>query len=259
VVKIDSAVFFSDTHLCITESETADLLLGSLGEMLQDTDHIFILGDLFEAWLGDDNTDAIGERFATEFNRLKSPASKSWFLHGNRDFLIGTAWLNKIGAQLLADPTKIFLGPSEMPCLLSHGDAWCLGDVPYQHFRKQVRAPAWQEQFLALPLGERSAIAQQMRQASKQAKSGKSLEIMDVDQTALALSCQQHACSIVIHGHTHRPKHHSNADNASQTHVAPPQHRYVLPDWQAAKGLDKLRGGWLSYKNECFKQHGVWA
>jgi UDP-2,3-diacylglucosamine hydrolase len=183
-------------------------------------DAIFILGDLFEAWPGDDvlNTEGF-EAGCAAVLREATRTRPVYFLHGNRDFLVGDAFARATGVQLLADPTVLTFAGRRW--LLSHGDALCLGDVDYLKFRAQVRAPDWQHAFLARPLAERQAIAQSLRAESEQRKqSGASYA--DVDREAALAWLGVAGAPTLVHGHTHRP-----AD-----HVLDAGHRrIVLSDW----------------------------
>lgn len=218
----------SDVHLNAKEPAT----FAVWQQYLETTraDALFILGDLFEVWLGDDagvGPDALA--FEAECTRLLGQLSRRipvYFLHGNRDFLIGPRWLVAAGVNLLADPTVLVLGQQRW--LLSHGDALCTADTAYQNFRQQVRSLAWQNDFLASPLAERQALAQAMRQQSqaqhtKRQQQGQS----EIDLDAAACRQWLHAAdaSVLIHGHTHQPGVHALGHGCS---------RIVLSDWDAA-------------------------
>jgi UDP-2,3-diacylglucosamine hydrolase len=185
-------------------------------------DAVFLLGDLFEAWVGDDVAQA--ERFEQQCAAVLRETAQQrplFFLHGNRDFLVGPQLAQATGMTLLEDPTVFSFGPQRW--LLSHGDALCIGDTEYLAFRAQVRDPQWQREFLAQPLAQRQALARAMRNESEQMKqSGR--EYADVD-TAMALQWLQQAdASVLIHGHTHKPSDHA----VDATHW-----RIVLTDWDA--------------------------
>jgi UDP-2,3-diacylglucosamine hydrolase len=181
---------------------------------------VFILGDLFEAWPGDDVLQAGG--FESECAVVLREATRSravFFLHGNRDFLVGEAFARATGVQLLADPTVLTFAGQRW--LLSHGDALCLGDVDYLAFRAQVRTPDWQRAFLARALAERQAIAQSLRAESEQRKrSGASYA--DVDRDAALDWLRAAAAPTLVHGHTHRPADHA---------LDAGHRRIVLTDW----------------------------
>lgn len=216
--------FVSDVHLSDQDPATAALWSAYLTGVQADA--LFILGDLFEVWTGDDQIggpDAFIARRIAELKQL-SQRSAVFFMQGNRDFLAGQALMQACGAQLLADPSVLQLGSQRV--LLSHGDALCLDDTRYLEFRAQVRSPAWQQAFLARPLPERQALARQLRQQSQQEQARRQAsgqDHADVDDAAadqLLLAAQSR---LLVHGHTHRPARHRLANG----------HREVLSDWDA--------------------------
>lgn len=186
-------------------------------------DAVFILGDLFEAWPGDDVLDVGGfEAGCAAVLRQAAAARPVYFLHGNRDFLIGDAFARSTGVRLLADPTVLAFAGSRW--LLSHGDALCLDDTDYLAFRAQVRAAPWQHAFLARPLAERQAVAQSLRAQSEERKRS-GATYADVDREAALEWLRAATAPTLVHGHTHRP-----AD-----HVLDAGHRrIVLSDWDLA-------------------------
>jgi UDP-2,3-diacylglucosamine hydrolase len=192
-------------------------------------DALFILGDLFEAWVGDDA--ALEPGFAADCaavlqaTALRLPV---FFMHGNRDFLVGDGLLGSAGVTLLGDPTV--LGFAGQRWLLSHGDALCVDDEEYLAFRAQVRAPDWQRAFLARPLAERKAIAQGMRAQSEAHQKAMTVHA-DVDKDAALAWLRQADAPVLIHGHTHRPAEHQ-LDAAHR--------RVVLSDWDAAARPPRL-------------------
>ena len=193
---------------------------------------LYLLGDLFEYWLGDDTLDApLAQQIIAWLAELSTRGTQVYLMHGNRDFLIGTEFARRCGARLLDDPCLINLHGT--PTLLSHGDSLCTDDLPYQAFRRQVRHPVWQAQFLALPVAERIAQAETARRQSEAAQQEKSAAIMDVNLDAVHALLRAHGYPRLIHGHTHRPARHSfELDN----HAC---ERWVLPDWS------DTRNGWL--------------
>lgn len=213
--------FISDLHLQPSETATfqawADYIAGTRADAL------FILGDLFEVWIGDDVLDEQGS-FESECARLLHAASVHrpvYFLHGNRDFLLGTRAAQACGMTLLSDPTVLTCPSTRW--LLSHGDALCLGDADYQRFRDQVRTSAWQQVFLNKPLAERRLLAQHLRTESESRKrSGASYADVDCDEATRWLRAA-HAQEL-IHGHTHQPADHRFPTGES---------RRVLSDWDA--------------------------
>ena len=214
--------FLSDLHLQASEPDT----LAAWHHYLQTTpaDALFILGDLFEVWVGDDALDDPGS-FESQACALLQAASRQralFFLHGNRDFLIGPGFARHTGATLLHDPTVLVWQGQRL--LLSHGDALCLDDVDYQRFRVQARSVQWQEHFLAQPLAQRRAQARGIR-AESEARKQSGAVYADVDgPAAIAWLHAAHATTLV-HGHTHRPAEHP---------LAPDVRRVVLSDWDAA-------------------------
>lgn len=223
--------FISDLHLQAAEPATFD----AWRHYMESTpaDAVFILGDLFEVWVGDDTVDAdlpaAGPNDSADFEarcaRVMGQTADRlalFFMHGNRDFLVGRRLMDLCNTTLLADPTV--LGFNNQRWLLSHGDAWCLGDVDYMKFRREVRSLAWQRSFLARPLAERQAIARGLREQSEaRKKSGATYADLD-SGTALA-QLQAANAQILIHGHTHQPAVHDLGHGYS---------RVVLSDWDAA-------------------------
>ena len=210
--------FISDLHLC----EATPRGLAAWREYLLNTraDAVFILGDLFEAWVGDDarheGFEARGAAVLTEAGTRISLA----FMVGNRDFLLGDAMLAACGVLALPDPTVLSAFGERV--LLTHGDAWCLADRDYQAYRRQVRAPAWRAQVLARPLAERRALAQAMRAESAREATVHHGEWFDVDRATALRRMQEADAPTLVHGHTHRP--------ASEL-LAPGFTRHVLSDW----------------------------
>jgi UDP-2,3-diacylglucosamine hydrolase len=193
-------------------------------------DALYILGDLFEYWVGDDGlTLPLPARIAAKL-RVAATQLPVYFMHGNRDFLVAERFARETGVRLIPDPTTLDL--YGVPTLLMHGDTLCTDDKPYQAFRAQVRDPRWQQAALARPLEERLAIARGMRGDSQEAKQGKSMEIMDVAPAAVDAAFAQSRCGVLIHGHTHRPGRHVHRAGGRE-HI-----RWVLPDWYE-------RGGYL--------------
>lgn len=217
--------FLSDLHLCADTPRT----LEALGHHLQasDADAFVILGDLFEVWVGDDARFGPFEQACLRV--LRETASRRYlaFIAGNRDFLVGDGFLLDAGMHGWADPTLLSAFGSSV--LLTHGDALCLSDTPYQQFRQQVRGPAWQAAFLAQPLAERQAQARQMREASESGR-GQQMSWGDID-TPWALAWLEAAGSRhMIHGHTHHPSHDSLDDR---------RERWVLSDWDHEAGTPR--------------------
>lgn len=197
--------------------------------MAVEAEAVYILGDLFEAWPGDDClAEPWPAAIAAALRQLTERGCRLQLLHGNRDFLLGEAFCRATGTTLLADPCTIDLAGT--PAVLLHGDSLCTDDLAYQQFRRQVRDPAWQQAVLARPLAERRALARQLREQSESAKADKGEAIMDVNAGAVAEAFRQSGCRVMIHGHTHRPARHDLAvDGQACT-------RWVLPDWYDGRG-----------------------
>lgn len=209
--------FLSDLHLSPETPATLAALAAHLDETRADA--VFLLGDIFEVWVGDDARFEPFEAACVAMLRAASTKHSLFFMVGNRDFLVGPAMRADCGMQGLADPTVLMAFGQRW--LLSHGDALCLEDLPYQAFRAQVRSPAWQAEFLARPLKERQTLARQMRAAS-QANQSKQALWADLDPAACIDWLQASDCTDLIHGHTHRPADHSLAGGLR---------RHVLSDW----------------------------
>ena len=223
--------FISDLHLQVAEPATAKAWFDYMASADNNSaDAIFILGDWFEVWVGDDDEDPFAALCATVM-RQRSKRSELFIMHGNRDFLMGADLAERCGATLLADPTQFdFNGTSY---LLTHGDALCTDDTSYMRFRQLVRAPEWQAEFLAKPLDERKNIARQIR-AQSQAQHGLATSYADVNETLALEWLNTHGCDVMIHGHTHNPASHKLGSGE----------RHVLSDWDAGttpKRLEVLR------------------
>ena len=222
---VSHSLFISDLHLCASRPAITNIFLRFLKTTANKAEQLFILGDLFEYWAGDD--DLSHRDHAEIINSLKvlsESGTQVFFIHGNRDFLIGEQFSLASGTQLLKDPSEVTLYGKRI--LISHGDALCTDDTGYQAFRAQVRDPAWQATFLSHPLSERKAQIEALRQQSEQEKSNKSLEIMDVNSDAVSNLLRQHQYpELFIHGHTHRPNVHIIEIDGHQCQ------RIVLGDW----------------------------
>ena len=218
------SLFISDLHLCDSRPAISRLFFDFLQNTAIHADALYILGDLFEYWLGDDTLDVpLNQQVSLALRQLADSGVAVYFMHGNRDFLIATQFTEACHAQLLTDPSVVDLYGT--PTLLMHGDTLCTDDVSYLAFRAQVRDPQWQNQFLAQPLAARISIAQQARAQSESSKQEKATEIMDVNTVAVHEALRQHGYPRLIHGHTHRPaQHHIDIDGH---HCQ----RWVLPDW----------------------------
>lgn len=227
------ALFVSDLHLQESSAATTALFLDFLSQHAIHSRQLYLLGDLFEYWAGDDDIDTPYVRSIVGALRATSDAGVQLFwMAGNRDFLVGDDFARAAGMVRLSDPHVTQLAGIRVA--LAHGDAQCTDDHDYQAFRAQVRSPQWQQAFLGQPLGERKRIIDGMRAGSRDAQRGKAMAIMDVNQQAIDALFAETGASVLIHGHTHRPASHRHG-----THL-----RHVLPDWDG----DALppRGGWLA-------------
>lgn len=183
----------------------------------------YILGDLFDVWIGDDDPEPTHAAVIEDIAGVTAAGVPAYFMAGNRDFLIGNDFLRRTGLQALDDPTVIdLLGHRTLLC---HGDTLCTDDLDYQRFRAQVRGVEWQRDFLAKPLDERRGIADRLRGGSRDAMADKATAIMDVNAEAVTAALREHGAERLIHGHTHRPaRHEHELDGATAD-------RYVLSDW----------------------------
>jgi UDP-2,3-diacylglucosamine hydrolase len=216
-------LFASDLHLDESRPDIVAQFERFLETVAPSSEALFILGDLFEYWVGDDSLDlAFPARVASRLRALAARVPVS-FMHGNRDFVVAARFAAETGVRLIPDPTKIDLYGT--PTLLLHGDSLCTDDVAYQAFRRQVRDPGWQAAALARPIAERIAIAQEMRLKSEGAKQGKAVAIMDVAPTTVEQVFAESGCTQMIHGHTHRPARHVHRVNGTE------RIRWVLADW----------------------------
>lgn len=197
---------------------------------------LYILGDLFEFWVGDDDDSALAAEVTGLLRDFRKRGPALYLMHGNRDFLLGEAFCERTGAELLADPTVHTIGDTS--CLLMHGDSLCTRDEDYQRFRALARSPAWQADVLGRSLQERRALAAQLRMASKDAGSRKAADIMDVTPTEVEAALRDAHCKVLIHGHTHRPDVHAQDGGT----------RYVLGDWENFGWYLRQDGGDLSLK-----------
>lgn len=220
----ETTLFISDLHLCGARPAITGLFLDFLSHPARTARALYILGDLFEFWIGDEAIEQNEFRpVAQGLRALTASGTPVFVMHGNRDFLMGPEFERATGAQLLNDPTRIDLHGT--PTLLMHGDSLCTDDTEFMIFRAQVRDPAWQREFLSKPVAERTRIAQHYREASSISTASKKPEIMDVNQKAVESIMREHSVTHLIHGHTHRPNEHSFTLDGH------PAQRSVLGDW----------------------------
>ncbi|MGB0468810.1 MAG: UDP-2,3-diacylglucosamine diphosphatase [Pontibacterium sp.] len=217
-------LFISDLHLSEQRPDLTRALLNFLREDAAHCDQLYLLGDIFDAWIGDDFAQPSFLPLIKAFNQLSASGTRIFFQHGNRDFLLGKNFANQISATLLPEQVVIDL-PDNQKALIMHGDQLCIDDTEYHAFRKMVRNPTWQSEFLAKPIEERLAIASQLRAASKEKTAEKALDIMDVNAQSVQKVMNDTDCNLLIHGHTHRPAIHKHQrTNSTGT-------RIVLGDW----------------------------
>ena len=217
-------LFISDLHLSENQPHITHLLLNFLSNTAPQADALYILGDLFEYWAGDDDMyTAFHQQILSAILGVSNLGTPVFLMHGNRDFLMDEQLTRACKATLLADPTVVDLYGT--PTLLAHGDAMCTDDFEYQAFRQQVRQPAWRNNFLAQPLAQRKAQIEQLRKMSEEKKQTKSMDIMDVNPSAVAEMFRSHHYPRMIHGHTHRQKQHQHQVDGKSCD------RWVLGDW----------------------------
>jgi len=218
-----NTLFISDLHLDPERPLITDLFLDFLANRAVRSGALYILGDLFEAWVGDDDTSPMNRAVCQGLKACTTAGTAVFVMHGNRDFLLGSGFAERSACTLLDDPARIELYGK--PTLLMHGDLLCTDDTEYQAFRKVVRDPAWQQALLAKSLDERRRMAQEMRASSREQTGGKPESIMDVNSDTVVRLMTEHHVQQLIHGHTHRPAIH---DLEVAAHAA---QRMVLGDW----------------------------
>ena len=230
------ALFISDIHLQADAPRTAQAFFDFLERHGRHVQQLYLLGDLFEYWAGDDD---VGSSFntsvVTALRKLSNAGVEVFWMTGNRDFLIGAGFADAAGLTVLPDPSVVTIAGRSM--VLTHGDAQCTDDTDYQTFRREVRSAKWQSDFQATPLAQRLALIAKMREGSRAAQRVKVEAIMDVNPEAIAALYAQSGTSLMIHGHTHRPAIHSTVRDGT-TYV-----RHVLTDWDCEK--ETTRGGGL--------------
>ena len=227
-----TTLFIADLHLCTEEPAITAGFLRFLAGDARKVDALYILGDLFEAWIGDDDPNPLHREMAAAIKALTDSGVPCFFIHGNRDFLIGKRFARESGMTLL--PQEKVLDLYGRNVLIMHGDTLCTDDAGYQAFRAKVHQPWLQKLFLSLPLFIRQRIAAKMRANNKAANSSKSLEIMDVNPQAVITEMEKHQVQWLIHGHTHRPAVHELTANAQ------PAFRVVLGAWHTEGSMIKV-------------------
>ncbi len=233
---MSQALFISDLHLSAERPESSEQFFRFIGDEASRAQALYVLGDLFEYWAGDDELnnpagDPLAAEVASAFKSLEKSGVQVWIMHGNRDFLLGKGFLAASGAQLLDDPSVIKFAGKRLALL--HGDTLCTDDHDYQAWRRVARSEAWQSEFLAKPLAARHETISGLREKSKEVIAAKPAEIMDVNQVAVREVFRHLKLRHMIHGHTHRPARHEHQVDGARCE------RWVLPDWYG-------RGGYLA-------------
>jgi len=231
------ALFISDLHLQPAHPATTAAFYDFLERHARHAQQLYLLGDLFEYWAGDDDiADPFHAELVAALRAVSDGGVSVYWIAGNRDFLVGASFAEAANLTLLPETWVADIGPQKVVIL--HGDAQCTQDTKYMEFRAMVRQPAWQQQFTAMPLAQRKAIIAGLRADSRKEQGGKSAEIMDVTPEAIAEVFAQTGADVMIHGHTHRPAlHHIDG-----------KRRYVLPDWEP--DASPPRGGWIAIDSD---------
>lgn len=218
-----TTLFISDLHLEADRPDIGKQFLKFLETDAKEADDLYILGDLFEAWVGDDDPNTHYFTIKRALRKIVDRSIPVYFMHGNRDFMIGSGFANETGVKILDDPHKVTMYGQKV--LLSHGDKLCTDDVQYQKIRKMTRDPEWQATMLAKPLKDRLRMAAEARRQSLEQTLNLSMNIMDVNQKAVVDVMRKNSVDILLHGHTHRPAvHEVDLGNRKAK-------RIVLGDW----------------------------
>ena len=221
-----TVLFVSDIHLCQQRPELTNAFVNFLQTTASTCQQLYLLGDIFDAWIGDDFIDPKMQTVFDSLQQLSAGGCQLFFQHGNRDFLIGSQFEKLTNVTILPESTIITL-PTQQ-ALIMHGDQLCTDDIEYQNFRSMVRSEQWQQQFLAKPITERLSIAEHLRSTSKQMTKQKDNDITDVNQNAVIDTLNQAKVNLLIHGHTHRPMIHSIKQTDTDST------RVVLGDWDTS-------------------------
>ncbi len=230
--------FISDLHLTPDRPASTELFQKFINGAHRAVSELYILGDLFEYWVGDDGADALGHQAVeTALRKTVDQGTRVFFIHGNRDFLVGEQFAERTGCTLLPDP--VVITPDGLRILLTHGDALCTDDLEHQASRQRMLSGKWKLAFLGQTLEQRMATADAMRQESELGKQQKPMEIMDVNQNAVEALMREHETRILIHGHTHKPAAHEFQLDGELAR------RYVLGDWYEQKSAIFYENGRL--------------
>lgn len=234
-------LFVSDLHLHESHPEVTRGFYHFLQNQAAKADELYILGDFFDVWIGDDDDQPLVAEVASELHKISDLGVGIYLMHGNRDFLMGEKFAAACGAQLIPDPHLIDL--NGRPTLLMHGDSLCTRDEGYMAFRAMVRSEKWQSEFQAQPLAVRRKIAQDLRERSKSMNSSKAEDIMDVTPTEVIKVMESAGTDLLIHGHTHRPERHPLTVNGKSAE------RIVLGDWHDQGWCLRAEGSELSLES----------
>jgi UDP-2,3-diacylglucosamine hydrolase len=229
-----TTLFISDLHLSDDHPELLDQFEAFIAQQATQAEALYILGDLFEAWIGDDCKSAAADRVAEALHALSTRGTRIYFIHGNRDFLLGQQYADRCGMILLPDPSLIDCEGKKV--LITHGDLLCTDDKNYQKLRRIVHTRWIQRLFLALPLSFRETLAKALRKESMKANPHKIAALMDTTPATVAAWFQVHDLQLMVHGHTHKPAHHQVGNT----------HRYVLGAWDIKPIVLVYAGGqWI--------------
>ncbi len=225
-------LYISDLHLSDERPEANERFFAFMEGEAAAADELYVLGDLFEYWVGDDDLDdPFNAVIAGFFRRFTAAGGRLAMLHGNRDFLVGERFARETGAELLVDPAL------RGDTLLMHGDTLCTDDEDYQNWRRTARSAEWQREFLGKPLAERRRVVRGLREKSREVIQAKAADIMDVNDGAVREALRRHGATRLVHGHTHRPGHHVLEVDGRRCE------RWVLPDWYGAGGYLAIADG----------------
>ena len=232
-----SSCFISDLHLDHKREEIKKAFFKFLESEASEFENLYILGDLFEVWIGDDFEDDFTREVISELKKFSLKDKNIFIMHGNRDFLLGEKFAEKCGAKLISDP--LILDKEEKKIMLSHGDIFCTDDVEYQSFKEKVRNEKWQKEFLSKDLKDREEIAKNLRNESAMKNSKKEDYLMDVNKSEVEKIARENEVEILIHGHVHRPKIHNEVFGQ----------RIVLGDWNKKYWFISLIGERVSLRS----------
>ena len=216
-----SIAFISDLHLEPVDNDRLNSFLNFMAKAPKKYDSLYIIGDLFEYWVGDDDPHPINELIQNKIKDAHGQGLNIYLIHGNRDFLLGSQFENNTGLRIIDDMTIV--KDSDISLMISHGDSFCIDDVEYQALKKSLRSEEWKKDFLQKPIAERIAFANDLRTKSAESSSNKAENIMDVNKSYVAEVIEEYKIDFLIHGHTHRPAIHKLDNGAS---------RVVLGSWE---------------------------